>query len=327
MMERNIPVQTQSTTRKGKFPKTDNEFSINDTEVSMPEMFYTCDEIPAQPHSYLRYFELNLLDIKTGRWLCDCRVASPHFMDSSLVLTDAVSAPSSFLTLNQIQVTIKEAVEKNGEWKVMHILFYDMHYKRFQQLVEENFPQCLSYVFRVLVKETEKSVGSEEGHQQNVDDDKELEEYENTGKGSKNEYEVFIPPHIKALLAEDCVSNPSFLSEVPNKPLFVFEPSQLYPNSARVLQQKLENKNHVLLEEENNRNSLRLEGGAEGATLLAVHILHLSDMEFRDRIKLFILEEKEKEMTIRKEQQKLLKEVRDFMANSSNKQPPLAVQS
>lgn len=310
MDQKCTPLHLQSENMK-KDVKTDRNMRDcgYDRKVSLPLVFFECSEAPAEPHCYLRHFEITLLHLNTARWICDKRVAASHFSDSNLSLVSPEDIPSSFLTLNEIEKCIQEEVEKEKEWKVRYILFYDIQYKRFELLVKENVPQCVSFVFRVLVTEGENAariVSEREEHEVGRVHDVE-------GQGEENE--LFISPCIKSLLAEDRISNPSFPSEMPNKPPFIFSPSRLYLNTAWKIKKKIEDRYCLLLEEANKRRSLLLEGGAHSATLQAAHTLSLSDIEFMDRCKLFILEVKEKEKIIHKMHQRLLKEVREFIQN------------
>lgn len=301
--------------------KTKNEVvsSTNKEEGSLPEVFYVSEEIPAHPHSYLRFFELVVLHKKTGKWLYDCRIASPSFEKTPCLLVDSEAVDTSFLSLQDIENVVHEAVEEGKEWKVIHILFYDTYYKRFVHLTEENFPQCLSFVFRVLVEEAEE----EKRNETEADD-----ESERILTEKPKELEQFISPTIKSLLAETPLSNPAYPSEQPNKLPFVFELSKPYKNSVRVLKMKDEARCRVLKDEDTKRKKLQLEGGAKGATLKAAQDSRITAMEVRDRVALFMLEEKESEMMIHERQHHLLREVREFLEiTNATKKATLALQS
>lgn len=293
--------------------------SIHKDEGSLPEVFYVSEEIPARPHSYLRDFELVVLHKKTGKWIYDCRVASPSFEKTTCLLVDSDAVDTSFLSLQDIENVIHEAVEKGMEWKVVYILFYDTYYKRFVHLTEENFPQCLSFVFRVLVEEADEG-------KRNETEAADGSECSSTEK--PKELELFISPSIKSLLEETPLSNPPYPSEQPNKLPFVFELSKPYKNSERLLTMKDDARCRVLKEEDVKRKNLQLEGGAKGATLKAIQDSRITAMEVRDRVALFMLEEKEDDMLIHERQQHLMREVKEFLESTdANKQTDLAIES
>lgn len=254
-----------------------------DVSVDLPEAFYLCDELPADPHSFLGYFSVSLIELATGETVCeDVKLEAPRY-----------GSDQRPFTLQEITDIIQAEVASRG-LVVSHILFYDEVLRCFQYLSPRKSVQCRSLIFRVLV-----SPPTEEKEEE------------------KDDGPAIVTSTLSARLQNvlaDKVSNPSFPDRNADQKPFVTI-RQLNQKAAEHVIGMMDARAAMAGEEAAVRSEMKKEKAIYNATLKASRTDYLLKSEQKTKRLVEKMETDRKEKEARERQQQLLEEVRSFMAS------------
>lgn len=274
---------------------TDELVEIENTTIVLPKKFLDCEEIPACPKTYLGYFAVCVMNFYTGTILYNCNLEAPRYGSDYPVFT-----------LAEIHDIVAKEVEGNRGLHLLHMLFYDDAYKRFEYLTEEKARQCSSFVFRVLV---EYPPPAEEAMTEEEKLAKQIEEDEVARRKAK--LDVGLPERMRELLV-DKVSNPAFPDRLQGQAPYVSK-RDLHQKAEDHVNQQTSERDELAAVEEEVRKEMRMEQYIYNATIQASRADALRERTLRKRIEALTAEGNKKESTARERQLTLMDDVRTFM--------------
>lgn len=269
---------------------------VQDEVVDVPECFFLCDELPATPHGYLGYFSVHVIDYESGETIVHLKLEAPRYGDDGKPFH-----------LHEIRPIIEKEIQRR-QLSLLHILFYDDAYRRFQYLSERMAVQCDSLIFRALTEPVPVTPTPEEEEEAVVEVEVEV------GNALHKPYAPAPAPtstRITSLL-KDKVSNPPFPDREPGQQVYV-SLRDLHDQAEEFVEERMAVRAGVNMEEQEERNEIRKERYINTATLRAVRSDELRDKELRRKKAAIEAAHAQRELESRERQKMLLGQVNNYI--------------